>query len=403
MSNNSSRLLSRLIARVRRLFYLKAWWTAVLVGIVQGLFPIQQANGSVWVTAVNPSINIGCVVDWSSFGWYNAGAIRIQDGTEPQPQLDLSGYFPLRSGNFWTYRYQDESLYTLKVLPGTKDVCGVQTKIIQDTDGFTEYMTNDIWGIRLHAQIQLPSGTAIVYHPPITIAYKSQADNTTVTSSGTAITPSGNFFYSSSFTTTFTPVNVSTPLGTFTTITQTGTITIGGSTTSFSMNLAKNVGIVRETQIPYLSGQTIELVAMNAGAPADYDGDGRSDIGVYRDGVWLTVRSSDGEGTHTSWGGTSWTPVTADYDGDGITDSAVYNKTAGVWSIIRSSDGGNTVVNWGGSLWQPVPGDYDGDGKTDIAVYNSTVGVWSIIRSSDGGNTVVNWGGASQDVPLTKK
>ena len=46
--------------------------------------------------------------------------------------------------------------------------------------------------------------------------------------------------------------------------------------------------------------------------------------------------------------------VRIDFDGDGKTDIGVYNTFAGVWSIIRSSDGGNTVVNWGGPNWIPV-------------------------------------------------
>jgi hypothetical protein len=125
--------------------------------------------------------------------------------------------------------------------------------------------------------------------------------------------------------------------------------------------------------------------------PADYDGDGKTDEAVYSNGVWTIIRSSDGGTTVVGWGGPGYIPVPADYDGDGKADIAVYRD--GVWSILRSSDGGNTLVGWGGPAFTPVPADYDGDGKADIVVYSN--GVWSIVRSSDGGNTVVGWGGPS--------
>ena len=35
----------------------------------------------------------------------------------------------------------------------------------------------------------------------------------------------------------------------------------------------------------------------------DFDGDGKSDIGVYRNGTWFILRSSDGGVTATAWGG----------------------------------------------------------------------------------------------------
>jgi hypothetical protein len=123
--------------------------------------------------------------------------------------------------------------------------------------------------------------------------------------------------------------------------------------------------------------------------PADYDGDGKADLAAYLNGLWTIKRSSDGVTTSVGFGGPSFTPVPADYDGDGKADVAVYSD--GVWSIIRSSDGGNTVVAHGGPGWLPVPANYDGDGKADIAVYIN--GAWSIIRSSDGGNTVIAHGG----------
>ena len=132
--------------------------------------------------------------------------------------------------------------------------------------------------------------------------------------------------------------------------------------------------------------------------PRDYDGDGKADIAVYRDGNWYIIRSSDGGVTAVGWGGLAQDiPVPADYDGDGKTDIAVYRD--GTWYILRSADGGVTATGWGGMGQDiPVPKDYDGDRKTDIALYRN--GEWYILRSSDGGVTYVQLGGAADDIPL---
>ena len=148
----------------------------------------------------------------------------------------------------------------------------------------------------------------------------------------------------------------------------------------------------------YRFGMGKILVISRQPIPIDFDGDGRSDIAVYRDGAWFILRSSDGRVRVTGWGGLPQDiPVPADYDGEGEVDIAVYRD--GAWYIIRSSDGGVTMTSWGGLLTDiPVPADYDGDGKADVAVYRG--GTWFIIRSSDGGFTVTGWGGLAQEITV---
>src|SRR5262249_17014671 len=88
-------------------------------------------------------------------------------------------------------------------------------------------------------------------------------------------------------------------------------------------------------------------------------------------------------------------PRPVDFDRDGKSDIAVYRD--GVWFVRRSSDGGSQVAGWGGLAQDiPVPGDYDGDGKVDTAVYRS--GAWFIKRSSDGGTTLIGWGALAQSI-----
>ena len=90
-------------------------------------------------------------------------------------------------------------------------------------------------------------------------------------------------------------------------------------------------------------------------------------------------------------------PRSVDFDGDGISDIGVYRN--GEWFILRSSGVGQ-IVAWGGAPQDiPVPGDYDGDSKTDIALYRD--GTWYISRSSaNGQGQVVEWGGLVQDIPV---
>jgi hypothetical protein len=132
----------------------------------------------------------------------------------------------------------------------------------------------------------------------------------------------------------------------------------------------------------------------------DYDGDGITDMAVYRPNnpsVWFVLGSA-GTITSTQWGIKGDIPVPGDYDGDGKTDIAVFRCTTGEW-WVKKSKGGKLVVTWGTCDTIPVPADYDGDGKTDIAVFNCTTHQWIIRLSSTGGTFIDYWGNCG-DLPV---
>ncbi len=143
--------------------------------------------------------------------------------------------------------------------------------------------------------------------------------------------------------------------------------------------------------------------------PADYDGDGKADLAVYRYlflffpgsppvPTWSILQSSDGATRVEYFGLATDIIVPADYDGDGKADIAVWRPSNGYWYWISSLDKSFNSYQFGLTGDKPVPGDYDGDGKTDIAVFRPSNGVWYIQQSNKGFRA--EQFGLSTDIPI---
>jgi len=136
---------------------------------------------------------------------------------------------------------------------------------------------------------------------------------------------------------------------------------------------------------------------------ADFDGDGKTDISVFRpsEGNWYLQRSTSGF-TAVNWGVSTDTLVPGDYDGDSKADVAIFRADADPansdFYILNSGNGTISGLSWGVPGDIPMAGDYDGDGRTDVAVFRPSDNTWYIIRSTAG--FISARFGAPGDVPL---
>ncbi len=154
-----------------------------------------------------------------------------------------------------------------------------------------------------------------------------------------------------------------------------------------------------------LTGNNLITVTASPGSnvkiPADFDGDGKTDISTFRNvagaGTWYITNSSNGAFVATTFGFGTDIIAPADFDGDNKTDVAVFRN--GSWFLLRSSNGTFQAFNFGLAGDKPTPGDFDGDNKADFAVFRPSNGTWFITQSSDNA-FVARQFGVSGDIPV---
>src|SRR6185369_17066594 len=118
----------------------------------------------------------------------------------------------------------------------------------------------------------------------------------------------------------------------------------------------------------------------------------------FRGGIWYRTNSSNNSSFAEPFGIDTDLAVPADYDGDGRDDIAVFRPSDGNWYFHLSRSGQFAGLHWGQNGDIPVPGDYDGDRRNDVAVFRD--GIW-YINASTAGSWVIPFGLAT-DMPIPR-
>jgi hypothetical protein len=339
------------------------------------------------------------------------------------PAYVASDYFPLPDGALWSYSGPMGD-FSSWVVAGEFDVDGTLTKRIDDSDGGSEFYTNNENGIFLHRVdvndivdgIEISAEVRL--DPPIPLANAVANLGESLISSGLAYYDLGNDgIWPISYESTATIHSVQetqAPYGTFDTIYMTVSLTLSGtilwqdvySSETEHLYLAPGIGPVR---IGNPSTGEFELVSSNIEDLFTVD-----TVGFYAPitGKFYLKNSHAGGAADTAFrfgpANAGWLPITGDWDNDGVDTVGLYDPIAGNFYLKNSHAGGAADASFrfgpADAGWLPITGDWDNDGVDTVGLYDPIAGKFYLKNSHAGGaaDTAFRFGPANAGwLPIT--
>ncbi len=151
----------------------------------------------------------------------------------------------------------------------------------------------------------------------------------------------------------------------------------------------KGGGVFRERRRTDVLDKVALGRATDQPVTGDWNGDGTSDPGV-----WRTTRrrfilgplGADHQSFH--FGAVGDVPVVGDWNGDGVSDVGVFRPATATFRL-RQPDGHVSTKVLGTRSSLPVAGDWNGDGISQVGVYDPATSTFTLARAEGGTRSVV--------------